>query len=97
MAAQELAVQVGVAPACQALGVCSGPPSTAVRGRFPGTSSPVQRPPGHCVNPNASGSSMYSPARAVDRFPTEVVATLLDEGEYRSPDGAIAKSGNSLA
>ena len=64
MAAQELALQVGVAPACQALGVSRATFSTVVRGRLPGTSSPVQRPPGHCVSLSASRFSMYSPQRA---------------------------------
>ena len=60
-----------------------GPPSTVVRGRLPGTSSPVQRPPGHCVSPNASTSlDVLACPRFVDRSPGEVVATLLDEGEY---------------
>ena len=43
---------------------CRGRPSTVVRGRLPGTSSPVQRPPGRCANPSASTSSMCSPAHA---------------------------------
>ena len=60
MAAQPLAVRVGVAPACQALGR-RGRPSTVVRGQLPGTSNPVQRPPGRCVSPSAS---RCSPARA---------------------------------
>ena len=46
----------GVAPACQHW-ACHGRPSTG-RGQLPGTSSPVQRPPGRCVKPSASRSSM---------------------------------------
>ena len=32
---------------------CHGRPSTVVRGQLPGTSSPVQRPPGRCVKSGA--------------------------------------------
>ena len=46
MAAEELAPQVGVAPACRRW-VCRGPPSTAVRGHFPATNGPLRHPPGH--------------------------------------------------
>ena len=63
MAVQPLASQVGVAPACRALGV-PRLPSTVVRGPLPGISSPVLRPPGPCVRPNARTSSTCSPARA---------------------------------
>ena len=52
---------------------CHGRPSTVVRGQLPGTSSPVQRPPGRYVKPSASRSSMCSPARASSsRAPAEV-------------------------
>ena len=43
---------------------CHGLPSTVVRGPLPGISSPVLRPPGPCVRPNARTSSTCSPARA---------------------------------
>ena len=44
---------------------CHGLPSTVVRpARKPGISSPVLRPPGPCVRPNARTSSTCSPARA---------------------------------
>ena len=56
---------------------------TVIKGRFPGTSSPVQCPPGHCVRPSVSTSSTCSPRRASsDRSPGEVMATLLDDGVY---------------
>ena len=63
MAAQPLAVQVGVAPACQALGVSR---ATFYRRQrpTPGHQSPVQRPPGRCANPNASMCSTCSPPLA---------------------------------
>ena len=64
MAAQGLASQVGVAPACRALGRGHGPPSTVVTRPLPGTSSPVQRPPGRCASPNASMCSTCSPPLA---------------------------------
>ena len=63
MAVQPLASQVGVAPACRALGV---PRASFYRRQrpAPGISSPVLRPPGPCVRPNARTSSTCSPARA---------------------------------
>ena len=60
IAVQPLAAQVGVAPAAKHW-ACHG--RASVRGQLPGTSCPVQRPPGRCVKP-ASRSSMCSPARA---------------------------------
>ena len=63
MAVQPLASQVGVAPACRALGV---PRATFYRRRRPATGhhSPVLRPPGPCVRPSARTPSTCSPARA---------------------------------
>ena len=68
--------------------MCHGLPSTVVRGPLPGISSPVLRPPGPCVRPNARTSErahvldVLASPRFVDRSPAEVVATLLDEGQY---------------
>ena len=64
MAAQGLASQVGVAPACGALGPCHGRPSTVVTRPLPDTSSPVPRPPGRCESPNASTCPTCSPPHA---------------------------------
>ena len=63
MAVQPLASQVGVAPACRALGV---PRASFYRRQrpAPGHQQPVLRPPGPCVRPNARTSSTCSPARA---------------------------------
>ena len=70
MAAQPLAVQVGVAPACQALGVSRA--TFYRRQRLPGTSSPVQR-----GRVRARARPRCSPAHASSPWPAEVVATLL--------------------
>ena len=64
IAVQPLAAQVGVAPACQALGVSRASFYRRQRST-PGHQQPrIQRPPGRCVKPSASRSSMCSPARA---------------------------------
>ena len=81
MAAQPLAVRIGVVPTCRALGV-SRATSTVAGGQLPGTGSPVQRPPGRCVKPSASRSSMCSPAHASWTARQRRLATLLDEGHY---------------
>ena len=81
IAVQPLAAQVGVAPACQALGVSRATFYRRQRST-PGTGSPVQRPPGHCVKPSASRSRCAR--RPALRRPCAGggVATLLDEGHY---------------
>ena len=62
---------------------CHGLPSTVVRGPLPGISSPVLRPPGPCVrSERAHVLDVLASPRFVDRSPAEVVATLLDEGQY---------------
>ena len=82
MAAAELAVQVGVAPACRALGLAR---ATFYRRRRPA--------PGHPQPPKKPARALdrterehildvLGSARFVDRAPAEVVATLLDEGRY---------------
>ena len=64
MAVQPLAAQVGVAPACQALGVsrATSLPSSEVNSRAP--AAPSNARPGAVWKPSASRSSMCSPARA---------------------------------
>ena len=82
MAAQSLATQVGVAPACRALGVSR---ATFYRRQrpAPGHQQPRERPA------RALGESerehvldVLACPRFVDRSPAEVVATLLDDGQY---------------
>ena len=82
MAAQSLATQVGVAPACRALGVSR---ATFYRRQrpAPGHQQPRERPA------RALGESqrehildVLASPRFVDRSPAEVVATLLDDGQY---------------
>ena len=83
MAAQPLAVQVGVVPACQALGVSR---ATFYRRRQRST-------PGHQQPRPTPARALHESEREqvldvlagppfVDRAPAEVVATLLDEGHY---------------
>ena len=82
MAAQQLAVQVGVAPACQALGVSR---ATFYRRYRPATASRRPRPtPSRalCASEREHVLDLLTLPRFVDRSPGEVFATLLDEGEY---------------
>ena len=82
MAAQQLAVQVGVAPACQALGVSR---ATFYRRRRPATVPRRPRPtPSRalCAAEREHVLNLLTLPRFVDRSPGEVFATLLDEGEY---------------
>jgi len=82
MAAQELAVEVGVAPACQALGV---PRATFYRRQrpLPGHQQPRPTPArALCESERERVLDLLACPRFVDRSPAEVVATLLDEGEY---------------
>ena len=82
MAVQPLASQVGVAPACRALGV---PQATFYRRRRPATGHRQPRPaPARalCASERAHVLDVLASPRFVDRSPAEVVATLLDEGEY---------------
>ena len=82
-AAQGLARQVGVTPACRPPGVS---PATFYRRTRRGTG---QQQPRRRTRPRALGSReretvrevLYAP-RFVDRSPGEIVATLLDEGRY---------------
>ena len=82
MAAKSLALQVGVAPACRALGV---PRATFYRRHrmVPGRQQPRCTPArALCEDERERVLETLSSPRFVDRAPGEVVATLLDEGQY---------------
>jgi len=82
MAAQELALAVGVAPACQALGVSR---ATFYRRQrpVPGHQQPRPTPArALCEAEREQVLDMLVSPRFVDRSPAEVVATLLDDGQY---------------
>ena len=83
MAAKSLASQVGVAPACRALGV---PRATLYRRHrsTPGRQQPRCTPALDtlCEDERERVLETLSSSRFVDRSPGEVVATLLDEGQY---------------
>ena len=82
MAVQPLASQVGVAPACRALGV---PRASFYRRQRPAPGHRQPRPtPARalCASERAHVLDMLASPRFVDRSPAEVVATLLDEGRY---------------
>ena len=82
MAAQELALEVGVAPACQALGVSR---ATFYRRQRPAPGHQQPRPtPARalCDAERERVLDVLTCERFVDRSPAEVVATLLDDGEY---------------
>ena len=82
MAAQPLAVHVGVAPACQALGVSR---ATFYRRQRPTPGHQQPRPtPARalCASERAHVLDVLACPRFVDRAPAEVVATLLVEGQY---------------
>ena len=82
VAVQPLASQVGVAPACRALGV---PRASFYRRQRP---APGHQQPRHtparalCASERAHVLDVLASPRFVDRSPAEVVATLLDEGQY---------------
>jgi len=82
MAAQELSGQVGVAPACLALGVSR---ATFYRRKrpAPGHQQPRPRPArALCETERERVVEVLASPRFVDRSPAEVFATLLDDGEY---------------
>ena len=84
MAAQPLAVQVGVVPACQALGVSRATFYRRRQRSTPGHRQP--RPtPARALHESEREQvlDVLACPRFVDRAPVEVVATLLDEGHYR--------------
>ena len=78
----DLAGEVGIAPACKALGVCR---STYYRRRARRSGSPRPRPAPPRALPAAERKDVFDvlcSERFVDRSPAEVFATLLDEGVY---------------
>ena len=82
MAVQPLASQVGVAPACRALGV---PRASFHRRQRPAPGHRQPRPtPARALRASerAHVLDVLASPRFVDRSPAEVVATLLDEGRY---------------
>ena len=82
MATHSLASQVGVAPACRALGV---PRATFYRRHRSGPGRQQPRPtPARalCEVERERVLDTLALKRFVDRSPGEVVATLLDEGQY---------------
>ncbi len=81
-AASELAEQVGVKPACKALGVSR---ATFYRRKSPPSAPQQPRPTPSRSLTDAERRAVLAvldSARFVDRAPAEVVATLLDEGTY---------------
>ena len=82
MAATSLASHVGVVPACRALGVSR---ATFYRRRrpAPGRQQP-RKTPARALDETEREQvlDVLASARFVDRSPAEVVATLLDEGQY---------------
>ena len=81
-AAAELAVDIGVKPACEALGVSR---ATFYRLRKPVEKRQQPRPtPSRALTADERLEVLAAldSERFVDRAPAEVVATLLDEGTY---------------
>ena len=82
MAAQPLAEQVGVVPACRALGVSRATFYRRQRST-PGHQQPRPTPArALCEAEREQVLDELASPRFVDRAPAEVVATLLDEGRY---------------
>ena len=82
MAAQPLAAQVGVVPACRALGVSRATFYRRQRST-PGHQQPRPTPArALCESEREQVLDVLAGPRFVDRAPAEVVATLLDEGHY---------------
>ena len=82
IAVQPLAAQVGVAPACQALGVSRASFYRHQRST-PGHRQPRPTPArALCEAEREQILDVLAGPRFVDRAPAEVVATLLDEGHY---------------
>ena len=82
MAAEQLAQQVGVAPACRALGVSR---ATFYRRKTPAPAHQQPRPtPARalCESERERVVEVLTLPRFVDRSPGEVFATLLDAGKY---------------
>ena len=82
IAVQPLAAQVGVAPACQALGVSRATFYRRQRST-PGHQQPRPTPArALCQAEREQVLDVLAGPRFVDRAPAEVMATLLDEGHY---------------
>ena len=82
IAVQPLAARVGVAPACQALGVSRATFYRRQRST-PGHQQPRPTPArALCEAEREQILDVLAGPRFVDRAPAEVVATLLDEGHY---------------
>ena len=82
MTAQQLALEVGVAPACQALGVSR---ATFYRRQRPVSEHQQPRPtPARALDRDERKQvlDVLTSQRFIDRSPAEVVATLLDEDQY---------------
>jgi putative transposase len=87
-AATSLAPMVGIAPTCRALGLsrasfyrAAGPPVVPV---IPSSDAPSRRQSPRALDPTEQQAvldQLHAP-RFADRSPTEVYATLLDEGVY---------------
>ena len=92
MAATSLASQVGVAPACRALGVSRA--TFYRRHRMaPGRQQPRPTPArALCEAERERVLDTLASPRFVDRSPTEVVATLLDEGQYLCSERTMYRS-----
>ena len=89
MAAHSLALQVGVASACRALGV---PRATFYRRHrsVPGRRQPRPTPArALCDTERERVLDTLGCGRFFDRSPAEVVATLLDEGQYLCSERAM--------
>ncbi len=87
IAAEELALQVGVVPACGALGVSR---ATFYRRTRPTPGHQQPRPtPARALSQNERQHvvDVLSSERFVDRSPAEVVATLLDVRAITQIDG----------
>lgn len=83
MAASELAKEVGVKPACHALGVCRATLYRRRRPDVPGRSQPRPKPARALSRAERQQVlELACSPRFVDRSPGEIVATLLDEGRY---------------
>lgn len=83
MAAEQVAVTAGVAPACRALGIAR---ATLYRHRQPAPVAVVNQPPKSYRSltdlERKNILDMLHSVRFVDMAPAEVYATLLDEGTY---------------
>ena len=92
MAVQPLAAQVGVAPACQALGVSRATFYRRQRST-PGHRQPRPTPArALCETEREQTLDVLAGPRFADGAPAEVVATLLDEGHYLCSERTMYRS-----